>query len=91
MSDQEDALVPTAADSLLHALVASFNDPEPHRAFRYRPFVYRTTRWRTEDAAPSPRAHLRLRVPVVGRLLAAWHRLGPAPRPAPACCQPACC
>jgi hypothetical protein len=81
------------ADNPLHwQIIASFNDPDPDRALRYRPFVYGSRRHRLAIEAGLP-SHVSLRpgervrhlFGAVSRLAMPW-RAEPAP-----CCSTACC
>ena len=78
------------ADNPLHReILASFNDPDPDRALRFKPFVYGSRRHRlaVEAGLPSssslhPGERLRALVAAISRVLMPW-RVECAP-----CCAP---
>ena len=80
------------ADNPLHYhIIASFNDPDPDRALRFRPFVYGSRRHRLA-AQSGLHAHVSLRPGERGRVLVGAvsrvvmpRRAGCAP-----CCSTAC-
>ena len=81
-----------ADNPLLHQIIASFNDPDPDRALRFRPFVYGGRRYRLAaqsglNAPVSLRPGERLRelFGTVPRLVMS-RRAESAP-----CCSTACC
>ena len=82
------------ADPLLDAIVRAAADPDPARAFRYRPFVYDLPR--AVDGFPA-RSRPALMARSVSRLRSTLAGLvggvsAPARQPVPeAACAPACC
>ncbi len=81
-----------ADEPLFQAIVIAHHDPDPERAFRYKPFlpkIARTSEVGGVTVASGPRAGrpgARLEpVAAVRRLLAGWQ---PATAPS---CPPACC
>ena len=79
-------------EPLLRAILTAHHDPDPERAFRYKPFLYPTPRRPETAVMPSAsglragRATIHLDpVTAVRRLLLGWR---PATAP---CCAPACC
>lgn len=81
-----------AADALMHANVRAFSDPDPDRAFRYRPFAYgsASAAARLAAAAPAVPPRRRIEAPRVA-VLALVPRFAPVARPMPASQSPACC
>lgn len=80
-------------NALLLSMVRSAHDPDPARAVRHRPFVYRTTTKLPDgswvppapgDRRGGPPVGLFQRLGIVRRLVSLWRPTGAA------CCEPAC-
>jgi hypothetical protein len=80
---------------LLHQIIESFNDPDPDRALRPRPFVYGSVRHRlAAEGVTVPRASEGpgRRVVIISNLLNAVRRIVVRARVESApVCEPACC
>lgn len=76
---------------LVHHIIASFNDPDPDRALRYRPFVYDTARQRQQFAFPRPQRVSALHTQVAATIAAIQRWVRPSRAVTAPCCTPACC
>lgn len=81
-----------AEEALMHANVLAASDPDPERAFRYRPFAYGSARAAARHAEAGPPAPPRRRFAALrAAVLAALPGFAPAARPAAGTQLPACC
>lgn len=81
-----------ADEVLMHANLRAFSDPDPDRAFRFRPYAYGSVRDAARIAEVAPPVSLRQRVVTLrDGALAAVPRLAPVARPTAASQCPACC
>jgi hypothetical protein len=90
-ADREDVVL-HSDNPLLHHIIESFNDPDPDRALRPRPFVYGSVRHRLaveRVAVPRTSERSERRVAILFnavRRIVVRRRTGSIP-----VCEPACC